>query len=115
MFDEGMPGEHPNKGWNRASVQYHSRKPQKPAVKAEDLVMPNGLGNARMLGTCLLMGAIMTLLYVWLPIIFLNVFVPISGLTYALTLALGLLSITLFLYFAGSRETQRDRRLSARL
>jgi hypothetical protein len=115
MFDEGMPGEDPNYGWNRASVQYRSRRSYKPAVKAEDLVMPNGLGTLRMFGTCALMAGIMTLLYVWIPLIFLNTFVPISGLTYALALGLAVLGITTFLYLAGSRETRRDRDLAARL
>jgi membrane associated rhomboid family serine protease len=115
MFDEGMPGEDPNYGWNRASVQYKSRRPYKPTVKAEDLVMPNGLGNARMFGTCFLMGAILTLLYVWIPLIFLNVFVPLGGTAYAAAIGGALLALTLFLYAAGTRETQRDRELATRL
>ena len=114
-FDEGHHGEDPNYGWNRASVQYRSRRAYKPPVKAEDLVMPNGLGTVRMLRTCVLMAGIMTLLYVWIPLIFLNIFVPISGVTYATVLAGALLGLTLFLYFAGSRETQRDRELASRL
>jgi hypothetical protein len=114
-FDEGHPGEDPNYGWNRASVQYKSRRGHKPPVTADDLIMPNGLGNARMLRTCFLMAGIMTLLYVWIPLMIFNHWVPISGVTYALTLGLALLSITLFLYFAGARETRRDRELAARL
>jgi hypothetical protein len=114
-FDEGVPGEDPNSGWNRASIQYRSRRPYKPDLKTEDLIMPNGLGTVRMLRTCVLMAGAMTALYVWIPLIFLNTFVPISGLTYALTLGLAVLSITLFLYFAGSRETRRDRELASRL
>ena len=115
MFDEGMPGEDPNKGWNRASVQYRSRRPYRPAVKADDLVMPNGFGNLRMLGTCVAMAGIMTLLYVWIPLIFLNVFVPLGGVTYAAALGGALLGLTTFLYVAGTRETRRDRELATRL
>jgi len=114
-FDEGVPGEHPNRGWNRASVQYRSAKPYKPNVTVEDLVMPNGLGTLRMLRDCVLMGGMMTLLYVWIPLIFLNVFVPIGGLTYALAMGIALLTITSCLYFGGARETKRDRDLAARL
>ena len=112
MFDEGMPGEDPNYGWNRASVQYRSRRPYRPAVKAQDLVMPSGLGNARMLRTCFLMAGIITVLYVWIPLMFLSVFVPISGLTYAAVLGGFLLGLTTFLYLAGARETRRDRELA---
>ena len=110
-----MPGEDPNYGWNRASVQFRSRRAYTPSVKAEDLLMPNGLGNLRMLGTCALMAGMITLMYVWIPLICLNVFVPLSGLTYGMSLGGILLGLTLFLYFAGTRETQRDRELATRL
>jgi hypothetical protein len=115
MFDEGLPGEDPNYGWNRASIQYRSRRFYAPSVKAEDLLLPNGLGNLRMLWTCLLMAGMMTLLYVWIPLIFLNVFVPISGLTYGVSLGGIVLGLTLLLYGAGTRETRRDRELATRL
>jgi hypothetical protein len=115
MFDEGVPGEDPNYGWNRASIQFKSRSPYRPAVKSEDLIMPNGLGNLRMLWSCVAMAGIMTALYVWIPIIFLNTFVPISGLTYGLALGVAVLAIAAFLYFGGSRETRRDRELGSRL
>ena len=115
MFDEGMPGEDPNYGWNRASVQYRSRRHYKPAVRAEDLVMPSGLGTLRMFRSCVLMAGIMTVLYVWIPLWFLITFVPISSLTYALVLAIAFVSISAVLYIAGARETRRDRELATRL
>lgn len=115
MFDEGVPGEHPNKGWNRASIQFKSRRAYKPNVTLEDLMMPNGLGTLRMLRSCVLMAGMMTALYVWIPLWFLITWVPISDLTYALTLGLAFLAILSFLYFAGSRETRRDRDLATRL
>lgn len=114
-FDEGVPGEHPNRGWNRATVQLWSRRAGKAPVTPADLIMPSGLGTFRMFTTCVAMGGIISLLYVWIPIIFLNVFVPISGLTYGLTMGTAFTGITLFLYFAGARETRRDRDLATRL
>ena len=114
-FDEGAPGEDPSYGWNRASIQFRSRRPYTPVVKADDLLMPNGLGNVKMLATCAGMGAIMTVLYAWIPLIFLNVFVPLSGVTYGAAFGGALVGITLFLYLAGTRETRRDRELAARL
>jgi hypothetical protein len=115
MFDEGVPGENPNKGWNRASIQYRSRRAYKPDVTLDDLMMPNGLGTLRMLRSCVLMAGIMTALYVWIPLWFLITWVPISNLTYALTLSLSYLAILSFLYFGGSRETRRERELARRL
>jgi hypothetical protein len=114
-FDEGQPGEHPNYGWNRASVQYRSLRLRKPAVKADDLLMPSGLGNARMLWTCFLMAGMMTVLYVWIPLMFLNVFLRISSVTYAAALGGMFLGLTTLLYVAGTRETRRDRDLASRL
>ena len=114
-FDEGVPGEDPNYGWNRAIIQYKSRRPYKPVVKAEDLLTPSGLGNFRMLSTCAMIAGIMTVLYVWIPLILLNFFLQVSGVTYATTLAVALLGITAFLYVAGTRETRHDRELAARL
>jgi hypothetical protein len=114
-FDDGVPGEDPNYGWNRASIRYKSRKPYRPNVKPQDLLMPNGLGNLRMLRACVVMAGAITVLYVWIPLIFLNVFVPISGLTYALVMGVALLAITTFLHLAGTRETRRDRELARRL
>jgi len=113
-FDDGHPGENPSYGWNRASVQYRSRRGVKP-VTPNDLIMPSGLGNLRMFGTCAAMGGIISVLYVWIPLIVLNVFVPISSLTYAAVMSTALVGITLFMYFAGARETRRDRELATRL
>jgi len=115
VFDEGVPGEHPNKGWNRASIQFKSRRPYKPDLKIEDLVMPSGLGTLRMLRSCVVMAGIMTVLYVWIPLWLLITWVPISDLTYALTLGLAFLAFLSLLYFGGARETRRDRDLATRL
>jgi membrane associated rhomboid family serine protease len=116
MFDDDMiDGKDPRRGWNRAVVQYRSRKPYKPSITIDDLLMPNGFGNLRMFWTSLLMAGIMTLLYVWIPLIFLNVFVPLGGVGYAAALGGALVAFTAFLYIAGTRETQRDRDLGARL
>jgi hypothetical protein len=78
-------------------------------------MMPNGLGTLRMLRSCVLMAGMMTVMYVWIPLWFLMTWVPISALTYALTLGVAFLAILSLLYFGGSRETRRDRDLARRL
>jgi hypothetical protein len=115
VFDEGVPGENPNKGWNRASIQFKSRRPYKPNLTLDDLMMPNGLGTLRMLRTCVLMAGMMTVLYVWIPLWFLVTWVPISDLTYALTLSLAFIAISCILYLGGSRGTRRERELARRM
>jgi hypothetical protein len=114
--DDDMTGaKDPRRGWNRAVIQYRSAKLRKPNVTIDDLLMPSGLGNFRMLGTCFMMAGIMTVLYVWIPLIFLNVFVPLGGVAYAAALGGSLLGLTAFLYIAGTRESRRERELATRL
>jgi len=115
MFDDGMPGEDPNYGWNRASIQYRSRKFCKPCIKAEDLVLPSGLGNLHMLKLCAAMGLMMTVLYVWVTVFIVNVFIPLTGPMYAAVLGGAVVVFTLSLYVFGMRETKRDQALAERL
>ncbi len=114
MFDEDS-GYEPYKGWNRASVRFGSRKPYKPNVRAEDFLLQSGLGNFRAFRLSLAMGLMMTVLYVWSILFFLNFFVPLSGPVYGGVLGGAALGLTSFLYFFGARETRRDRELATRL
>jgi hypothetical protein len=116
MFDDDMPdAQDSRRGWNRASIQYRSSKLRQPDVTLADLTLPNGLGNFRMFRTCLMMAGIMTVLYVWVPLMVLNVFVELSGPVYVAALGGSLLLLTAFLYVAGTRETRRERDLATRL
>ena len=116
MFDDDMmDAKDSRRGWNRASIQYRSSKLRKPDVTIADLTLPNGLGNLRMLRTCVLMAGIMTVLYVWVPLMVLNVFVKLSGPVYAAALGGSVLLLTAFLYVGGTRETRRERELATRL
>src|SRR6266508_451281 len=110
-----MPNEDPNKGWNRASIQYKSRRPYEPSISAEDLLMPSGFGSFRMLWMSAFMALCVTLLYFWTLLFLLNVFVPLSGEVYGAVLASALVVFTLFFYILGTHETRRDRELAARL
>ena len=105
----------PNDGWNRASVGFWSRKRYKPNVSPDDLLMPNGLGNLRMLGSCVAMAGMMTALYVWPPVFLIGFWLPVRGVLYGEVLGGALVAFTLVLYLAGARETRRDRELAARL
>ena len=114
MFDE-VAGSPPNKGWNRASLAFWSRKGYRPAVRAEDLIMPSGRGSLRMLMLCVPMALMMTFLYVWTLLMIVNFFVEVGSVVYCAVLGGGLVMILLLLYFGGARETRRDRQLASRL
>jgi hypothetical protein len=106
---------HDHRGWNRISIRFWSRSDPGPPIRPEDLLLPSGLGNLRMLASCAGMGALATVLYVWFPLMLIEFFVPIGGALFVAILAAALVGLTLGLYLWGTVETQRDRELAGRL
>jgi hypothetical protein len=100
------------KGWNRLSIR---RESGPPALTPEDLLLPSGVGNLRMLVSCSGMSLLATVLYVWVPLMLVNFFVPIAGLVMVAALGGAFLALTLSLYLWGTIETKRDRELGSRL
>jgi hypothetical protein len=105
----------PYDGWNRESVVMWSRKPYRPKIRADDLLTPSGLGNTRMAGMCVVMAVCLVLLYIWPVLFVVNLAVPMDGLVFSSILGAFAFAFFVFLYFAGARETRRDRELAARL
>jgi hypothetical protein len=101
-----------SKGWNRLSI---TRKSGRPPLTPEDLLLPSGLGGRRMFVECAGMALISTALYVWVPAMLVNFFVPVSGLVLVSILAGAFFVLTVGLYLWGTVETQRDRELASRL
>jgi TM2 domain-containing membrane protein YozV len=117
--DEFVPAEaddlwssRDNKGWNRLSI---TRRNVAPTLRPEDLLLPSGLGNLRMLLSCSGMGLLATILYVWVPLMLVEFFVPIGGTLFSAILVAAFITLSLGLYFWGTIETQRDRDLAGRL
>ena len=106
---------HDHRGWNRASIRFWSRSDPGAPVRPDDLLLPNGLGSARMLASCAAMGAICALLYVWVPLMLVEFFVTIRGVLFAAILAAAFVVFTLALYASATIETHRDRELAGRL
>jgi len=52
MLDDRFPGEPANKGWNRASIMFWSRKPYRSRIRREDLTLPKHLDGVRLLASC---------------------------------------------------------------
>jgi len=105
----------PYEGFSRASIVMASRKPYRPNIRAEDLLTPSGLGNVRMAGMCVVMAICCVLLYIWPVLFVVNLAVPMDGLLFVSILGAFAFATFVFLYFAGTRETRRDRELAARL
>ena len=70
MFDDGHARrEDPQQGLEPRVIQYRSPKLRKPNVTiARPDACRAGSGNLRMFRSCVLMGGIMTVLYVWIPL-----------------------------------------------
>ena len=110
--DLGLWSSEKSKGWNRLSI---TRRNIPAPLRPEDLLLPSGLGNLRMLASCAAMGALATVLYVWVPLMLVNFFVPIGSTIFVAILAAALVTISLGLYLWGTIETQHDRELAGRL
>jgi hypothetical protein len=109
------PTDDDNRGWNRLSIRENSRKAPRPPMQIDDLLLPSGLGNRRMLASCATMGGISTLLYVWVPLMLVNFFVDVPGVVMVCALVSAFVALTVGLFLWGTIETQRDRELGARL
>ena len=115
MLDERLPGEPANRGWNRASITFWSRRAYRPRIRREDLLLPKHLEGLRLLRTCVLTALCITAFAVWAPLFFLNVFIGLNGAVTAGILIGAVAVLTVVLYFWVARETRRDRDLAARL
>ena len=60
------------------------------------------------------MGICATLLYIWPVVFVVNLAYPL-GHGFDVVLLVAILAFSLFLYFAGARETRRDREYAARM
>jgi multisubunit Na+/H+ antiporter MnhB subunit len=61
------------------------------------------------------MGLIVTVLYVWVPLMLVGFFTPIGGAVFVAVLASAFVTFTLGFYAWATIETQRDRELAGRL
>jgi hypothetical protein len=102
------------RGWDRASIALGSKKPYRPDVGAEDLLLPNEAGRLGTLWRCAVSALRVTALYVFVPLLILNLFVPLGPwLGVALVVCLPVLTIVLYRF--SSHETRRLRRLAREL
>src|SRR5215210_9420227 len=106
MLEDRLPGEHPNKGWNRASIMFWSRRPYVPRIRPDDRPLPTNLGPARLFGTCVLAAACVTAAGVWPPLFFASIFVGVSGALCAGLLAGALFALTFAFYFWVAQESR---------
>ena len=68
-----------------------------------------------MAGMCVVMAICLVILYIWPVLFVVNLAAPIDGRLFGSILVVIAFGFFVFLYFAGARETRRDRELAARL
>ena len=107
MVDERLPTEQANKGWNRASIDFWSRKPYRPSIRREDLVRPTHLAGLRLLVSSLAPAAALTAFLVWPPLFFISIFEGLSMTVFVAALAGAFVAITCALYVWVARSAAR--------
>lgn len=109
-----MPGDDgygDNKGWDRASIAFRSRKPRPPSVKPEDFRLPNEAGRFRTLFNCSVCALGLTILWVFFPLMMVSFFVSL-GQFFGVALGVSFVGLTGLLYRISVRETRELRRLA---
>lgn len=107
MVEEGLPVESANRGWNRASIVFWSRKPYSPRVRREDLVLPTHLDGLRLLASCLAPAFCLTAFAVWTPLFFVTIFTGLSMTAFVAIMAGAFVAATCALYVWVSRAAER--------
>jgi hypothetical protein len=108
MIDEhSLPGEPANRGWNRASIVFWSRKPYRPRVRRGELALPVHLSGLRLLLSCLAPAFCLTAFAVWTPLFFVSVFAGLSMDAFVAIMGGAFVAVTcaLYVWVARSAET----------
>ena len=92
-----------DRGWNRASIVFWSRKPYRPDVSRDDFTLPRGAHNVRTLGMCAFMASSLTILYLWFPLFVTGLFVPLRGAVYGGIMGGVALTLTAVMYVRSTR------------
>jgi preprotein translocase subunit SecG len=108
MLDDRFPGEPANKGWNRASIMFWSRKPYRSRIRREDLTLPKHLDGVRLLASCASGAAAITAFGVWMPLFFASIYVGVGMTTFAAVMAGAFVTLTVVLYVWVAREKRRE-------
>lgn len=99
MLDEQrLPNEPPNRGWNRASLTYWSRKPYRPRVRREDLALPKHLDGLRLVASSLAAAAALTAFFVWMPLFFFTIFAGLGRTAFEAIIGTAYAAIACLLY-----------------
>lgn len=106
----GSDGYDEAKTWDRASVAYRSRKPYRPDISQQDLLLPNQAGLARTVLICTTCAICITLLYVGIPLYMVSLFVPM-GTWFIGSLAVVCIVFAVSLTFFSLREDRMFREL----
>lgn len=114
-----MPGDDgvgDTRGWDRASIAHHTRKPYRPNINQKDLLLPNEPGALRSLWVCSVCAFSMTVLYIYLPLFMVNIYVSLmSAAWFAAVFCGSFLGLVVVLFVLSGHETRQLRRLAREL
>ena len=107
MVDEALPREQRNRGWNRASIEFWSRKPYRPRIRREDLALPTHLAGLRLLASCVAPAFCLTAFAVWTPLFFVTIFAGLSMSTFVAIMGGAFVALTCALFVWVARASER--------
>ena len=99
--------ESANRGWNRASIVFWSRKPYRPRVRRDDLALPTHLAGLRLLVSCLAPAFCLTAFAVWTPLFFVTIFSGLSMSAFVAIMGGAFVAVTCALFVWVSRAAER--------
>jgi hypothetical protein len=98
VVEERLPGEPANKGWNRASIMFWSRKAYRPRIRREDFRPLKHVRGPRLLGTCVAGAIGISAFFVWVPLFFVSIFSGLSMTAFAAIIGSAFVLLTCVLY-----------------
>ena len=113
MLDDRMAGDPPNRGWNRASIIFWSRKPYRPRIREEDRRLPTELSALRLVATCIVTASCVGSVLLWPPLFIASVFLDLSGALFGAFLGGAVVALTFVFYFWVTAESRHERRSAA--
>jgi hypothetical protein len=107
MADEALRREQRNRGWNRASIEFWSRKPYRPRIRRADLVLPTHLEGLRLLASCLAPAFCLTAFAIWTPLFFVSIFNGLSMSAFVAIMGGAFVAVTCALFVWVSKAAER--------
>ena len=104
------------RSWDRASFELNTAPVRRRGLRPRDLLLPAHHNRLKLLGACVVCGVAVSILYVWIPLVFFAIVLnkPIGPQIWLFVLAAAVVSATV-LFILASRQMARYREYAAQI